>query len=59
MMCIFSVHQQSPVYYRFLQGNIKDVSAFKLCLQESGVKDATVIIDKGFASMNNIKALEK
>jgi len=30
-----------------------------MCLQESGVKDATVIIDKGFASMSNIEALEK
>ena len=36
--------QQTPVYYRLLPGNIKDVSAFKMCLQESGVKDATVII---------------
>ena len=59
LMCIFSVHQQSPVYYRLLPGNIKDVSAFKICLQESGVKDATVIIDKGFASISNIEALEK
>ena len=59
LMCIFSVHQQSPVYYRLLPGNIKDVSAFKLCLQESGVKDVTVIIDKGFASLSNIEALEK
>jgi transposase len=59
LMCVFSVHQQSPVYYRLLPGNIKDVSAFKICLQESGVKDATVIIDKGFASISNIEALEK
>jgi hypothetical protein len=59
LMCIFSVKQQTPVYYRLLPGNIKDVSAFKMCLQESGVKDATVIIDKGFASMSNITALEK
>jgi len=49
LMSIFSVKQQMPVYYRLLPGNIKDVSAFKICLQESGVKDATVIIDKGFA----------
>jgi hypothetical protein len=58
LMCIFSVNQQAPVYYRLLPGNIKDVSAFKMCLLESGVKDATVIIDKGFASMSNIEALE-
>jgi transposase len=59
LMCIFSVKRQEPVYYRLLPGNIKDVSAFKLCLLESGVKDAIVIIDKGFASITNIEALEK
>jgi len=59
LMCIFSVKLQVPVYYRLLPGNIKDVSAFKICLQESGVKDAIVIIDKGFASVKNIEALEK
>lgn len=59
LMSIFSVKLQTPVYYRLLPGNIKDVSAFKICLQESGVKDATVIIDKGFASAGNIEALEK
>jgi len=59
LMCIFSVKQQTPVYYRLLPGNIKDISAFKICLQESGVKDAVIIIDKGFASMSNIEALEK
>lgn len=59
LMNVFSVKLQTPVYYRLLPGNIKDVSAFKICLQESGVKDATIIIDKGFASMSNIEALEK
>jgi len=59
LMCIFSARQQSPVYYRLLPGNIKDVSSFKLCLMESGIQDATVIMDKGFASESNIKALEK
>lgn len=59
LMFIFSVNQQSPVYYRLLPGNIKDVSAFKLCLQESGVEDVTVIIDKGFASKKNIETLLK
>ena len=58
LMNIFSVKLQTPVYYRLLPGNIKDVSAFKTCLLESGVKEATVIIDKGFASMSNIEALE-
>jgi hypothetical protein len=59
LMCVFSVKQQTPVYYRLLPGNIKDVSAFKMSLQESGVKDAVIIIDKGFASISNIETLEK
>jgi transposase len=58
LMCVFSVKHQSPVYYRLLPGNIKDVSAFKLCLKESGVKEAIVVMDKGFASRSNIEAIE-
>lgn len=59
LMCLFSVKRQTPVYYRLLPGNIRDISAFKLCLKESGVKDAIVVMDKGFASASNIEALEK
>jgi transposase len=58
LMCVFSVGQQMPVYYRLLPGNIKDMSAFKISLLESGVKDAVIVIDKGFASADNIKTLE-
>jgi hypothetical protein len=50
LMLLFSVRLQDPLYYRNLPGNIKDVSAFKLSLEESGIRDATVVIDKGFAS---------
>jgi transposase len=59
VMWIFSVKRQEPAYYRLLPGNIKDVSAFRLCLLESGIEDATVVMDKGFASKGNIEALEK
>ena len=34
------------------------MSAFKISLLESGINDAIIIIDKGFASASNIKALE-
>jgi len=59
LMCVFSVGQQMPVYYRLLPGNVKDMSAFKISLLESGVSDAIIVIDKGFASAANIKELEK
>jgi hypothetical protein len=58
LMYVFSVKRQEPVYYRLLPGNIKDVSAFKLSLRESGVKDAVIVMDKGFAPQSNIKSLE-
>lgn len=58
MMCVFSLKHEIPIYYRLLPGNIKDISSFKLCMIESGIEDATLIIDKGFASASNIKALE-
>ena len=58
MMCMYSVGQQMPVYYRLLPGNIKDTVSFHLCLKESGAKNAIVIIDKGFASKKNIESLE-
>jgi hypothetical protein len=59
LMCVFSVGQQMPVYYRLLPGSIKDMSAFKISLLESGVKDAVIVVDRGFASESNIKTLEK
>ena len=59
LMCVFSVRRQEPVLYRLLPGCVKDVSAFKLSLEESGVDNAVVVVDKGFASARNIEALEK
>ena len=59
IMFIFSVGLQLPVYYRILPGNIKDIKAFKLCLEESHVSDAVIIADKGFYSQNNIDLLRK
>ena len=58
LMFVFSVGAQVPVYYRILPGDIKDVKSFALCFKESGIKDATAIIDKGFYSKKNIEMLE-
>lgn len=57
IMFVFSVKMQLPVYYRILPGNIKDIKAFKLCLEESNISDAVIIVDKGFYSENNINLL--
>lgn len=59
LMFVFSMKLKQPVYYRIMSGNIKDVSSFKLCLDESGISDAIVIADKGFYSESNIEKLDK
>lgn len=59
LMFVFSIKLQQPVYYRIMSGNTKDISSFKLCLDESGISDAIVIADKGFYSETNINKLDK
>jgi len=56
---IFSAKQSQPVFHRILPGNIRDVKAFKLTIEESGLSDAILIADKGFYSNNNVTMLEK
>ena len=59
LLYAFSSEMKAPVYYRVLAGNVRDVSAFKLCVKESGIKGVTVIADKGFGSKENFEMLEK
>ncbi len=59
LMFIFSETLKQPVYYRILPGDIKEVKAFRLCLEESGIKQAVLIADKGFYSKNNIERLDE
>lgn len=58
LLLIFSKQLLSPVYYRLLPGNIRDVKAFQLSLKESGIQDAILIADKGFFSQANLDHLE-
>jgi transposase len=57
-MFLFSTKLKLPVYYRILPGNIREVKAFKLTLEESGLTDAVIISDKGFFSQANVDCLE-
>ena len=50
LMYLFSADRHEPVYYRLLPGNIRDVKAFTLTMQECGLKNVTLIADKGFYS---------
>jgi transposase len=59
IMFIHSTAMRMPLYYRIIPGNIREVSAFKLCLKEfSKSKDITVITDKGFYSHKNLKEIQ-
>lgn len=57
LMYLFSTDQQEPLYYRLLPGNIRDVKAFTLTMEECGLKNVTLIADKGFYSNKNIETL--
>ena len=58
LLYAFSCEQKKPVYYRIVPGNVRDVSSFKNAVAESGIKDVTVIADKGFGSQANFELLE-
>lgn len=59
LLYAFACESKMPVYYRIIAGNIVDVSAFKLSLQETKLKDMVVIADKGFGSKANFDLLEE
>lgn len=58
LMYLFSAQQYEPVYYRLLPGNIRDVKAFTTTIQECGLKNITLIADKGFYSKKNTNTLD-
>lgn len=59
IMWIFNCSRHLPAYYRLLPGSIKDVSAFKVCIEDSGLRDGVAIVDKGFQSASNIARLDE
>lgn len=59
MMMVYSLDHQLPAYYRLLPGNIKDVKAFRICMDESGASSAVAILDKTFPSKDNLEFLEE
>jgi hypothetical protein len=58
LMYIFSSKSKTPVYYRLLPGNIREVKAFKNCLLEAGLYKSIIIADKGFYSQKNIELMD-
>jgi transposase len=57
LLYIFSTDKKVPVYYRLLPGNLREISAMKLSIEDSGLKDVVLVGDKGFYSEANVNAL--
>lgn len=56
---LFSTDLKMPVYYRVIPGNISGMKALRLTIDETQLKDCTVIGDKGFGSNENMIKLEE
>lgn len=59
MLYIFGNQSLRPIFYRIVPGNIRDLSAFVLTMEESGIKGCILIMDKGFYSVKNTGYLAK
>ena len=58
LLYAFSKEERTPVYYRVVPGNIREVTALKLSVEESGIRDMIVVADKGFASAANLDMMD-
>lgn len=58
LLYLFAAQAQLPAFYRMTPGNVKEVSAMSLTLQESEVQKAVLVADKGFFSEKNMKMLD-
>jgi transposase len=47
-----------PGFYRNVAGNIPDISAFEMTLEDANVEGGIILADNGFASCNNFDDLE-
>jgi Transposase DDE domain len=59
LLYLFNADTKMPVYYRMLPGNIREISAMRLCITESQLSNVILIGDKGFYSQDNVEALNE
>lgn len=62
LLCVVDQESKLPLYYRYLPGNIVDISALKTTLAELaefGVESTFALLDAGFFSDENVKELYK
>lgn len=56
-LCVVDQISKTPLFYRFLPGNVTDVTTLQktiIELQEMGVKNSFILIDAGYFSESNI-----
>ena len=59
-LCVVDQEQKMPLFYRYLPGNLSDISTLRNTiteLQSMGVKNSFVLIDAGYFSAENIGEL--
>jgi transposase len=57
LLCVVDQFKKTPLFYRFLPGNLTDVSTLQttiLELEEMGVKNSFVLLDAGYFSEANL-----
>ena len=57
LLYLFDSGSHAPVFYRMVPGNVADRAAIADTVTLSGVRDCTVIADKGFYSKKNVSFL--
>lgn len=58
LLFMFSLEKMTPLFYRVLPGNVRDVNSLKATIEESGIDDVIIIGDKGFYSKENVELLK-
>ena len=59
LLYAFALESRAPVYYRVIPGNIRDVTALELAVEESRLCDVVIVADKGFGSQDNFDMLDE
>ncbi|WP_407354919.1 transposase [Methanolobus sp. WCC5] len=54
-----TANENLPTMMRILPGSVRDVKSLALSIQEVGVEDKTLILDRGFCSKTSVKILKK
>ncbi|NLB86537.1 MAG: transposase, partial [Bacteroidales bacterium] len=59
LLYIYDASNMTPLYYRMLVGNMREITAMKNTIEMAGLENCIHIADKGFFSETNILKLEE